>query len=142
MNPVTSNIKIDILQPRTIVEKIFLSHVAGFLAPTLIKNPKFSKPLSNYLQIKSFLVNFQTPTSKFAKKFVYRLHVLVWDSTGRGDSTQRRIQNSVKNVDGAFYENSQRLLAGNYFHKSPHLRCLLGFRIRLCKYNFITQYGF
>ena len=71
MNPVTSNIKIDILQPRTIVEKIFLSHVAGFLAPTLIKNTKFSKPLSNYLQIKSI--------------------VLVWDSTGRGDSTQRRI---------------------------------------------------
>ena len=71
MNPVTSNIKIDILQPRTIVEKIFLSHVAGFLAPTLIKNTKFSKPLSNYLQIKSI--------------------VLVWDSIGRGDSTQRRI---------------------------------------------------
>ena len=68
MDPVTSYIKIDILQPRTIVEKIFLSHVAGFLAPTLIKNPKFSKPLSNYLQIKSFLVNFQTPASKFAKK--------------------------------------------------------------------------
>ena len=71
MNPVTSNIKIDILQPRTIVEKIFLSHVAGFLAPTLIKNTKFSKPLSSYLQIKSI--------------------VLVWDSIGRGDSTQRRI---------------------------------------------------
>ena len=47
------------------------------------------------------------------------------------DSDQGVFRTLSDILDGAFYENSERLRSVNYFHKTLHVRGLIGFSIRL-----------
>lgn len=59
---------------------------------------------------------------------------LVWSSISALSIyyKQRRIQNLIKHLLWTFCENSQRLCGIHYFREKLHVRCQIGFRIRLC----------